>query len=43
MFVSVSTNPVLVRTNFDEARIRGLEATLDAELSPSFFLGGVFT
>ena len=33
VFVAVSTSPVLVRTNFDEARIRGLEATLDAELS----------
>jgi hemoglobin/transferrin/lactoferrin receptor protein len=43
VFVSVSTNPVLVRTNFDQARIRGLEATLEAELSSSVFLGGVLT
>jgi len=34
---------VLVRTNFDAARIRGLEATLEAELAPSLLLGGVFT
>ena len=39
VFVAVSTSPVLVRTNFDEARIRGLEATLDAELGASFSLG----
>jgi outer membrane receptor protein involved in Fe transport len=43
VFVAVSTSPVLVRTNFDEARIRGLEATLDAELTGSLFLGGIFT
>ncbi len=43
VFVAVSTSPVLVRTNFDEARIRGLEATLDAELTGSLFLGGTFT
>jgi hemoglobin/transferrin/lactoferrin receptor protein len=43
VFVSVSSNPVLVRTNFDDARIRGLEATFDAELTSSVFLGGVFT
>ena len=28
VFVGASTNPVLVRTNFDEARIRGIEATV---------------
>jgi outer membrane receptor protein involved in Fe transport len=43
VFVGVSTSPVLVRTNFGEARIRGLEATLDAELTASLFLGGTFT
>lgn len=43
VFVGVSTNPVLVRANFDEARIRGLEATFDAELTPSWFVGGVYT
>jgi hemoglobin/transferrin/lactoferrin receptor protein len=43
VFVGVSGSPVLVRTNFDEARISGLEATLDAELTASLFLGGNFT
>ena len=43
VYVAVSSNPVLVRTGFDAARIRGLEATLDAELAASLFLGGTFT
>jgi hemoglobin/transferrin/lactoferrin receptor protein len=43
VFVPVSANPVLVRANFDDARIRGLEATFDAELSQTVFLGGLFT
>jgi outer membrane receptor protein involved in Fe transport len=43
VFVAVANNPVLVRANFDEARIRGLEATFEAELSSSLFLGGLFT
>ena len=43
VYVAVSSNPVLVRTNFDDARIRGLEATLDAELGASLFLGGTIT
>ena len=32
-----------MRTNVDEARIRGLEATLDAQLGSSFNLGGTLT
>ncbi len=43
VYVGVSNNPVLVRTNFDEARIRGLEATLDAQLGSAFTLGGTLT
>jgi outer membrane receptor protein involved in Fe transport len=43
VYVAVSGSPVLVRTNFGDARIRGLEATVDAELSASLFLGGSFT
>jgi len=43
VFVAVSANPVLVRASFDEARIRGLEATLDVELAPAWRLAGVFT
>jgi hemoglobin/transferrin/lactoferrin receptor protein len=43
VFVAVSANPVLVRTNFEEARIRGLEASFGAELTPSLFLAGLAT
>jgi outer membrane receptor protein involved in Fe transport len=43
VFVTVSPNAVLVRANFDEARIRGLEGNLDADLAPSVSLGGSFT
>jgi hemoglobin/transferrin/lactoferrin receptor protein len=43
VFVAVSANPVLVRTNFEEARIRGLEASFGAELTPSLFLSGIAT
>ena len=43
VFVAVSANPVLVRANFDDARIKGIEATFDAELTTSVFLGGIFT
>jgi len=43
VYVAVSTNPVLVRTNFDDARIRGLEVTLEAELGASLVLGGNLT
>ncbi len=43
VFVAVSSTPALVRANFDEARIRGIEYTVDAELAPSWFAGGIFT
>jgi outer membrane receptor protein involved in Fe transport len=43
VFVAVSANPVLVRTNFEEARIRGLEASFGAELTPSLFVSGIAT
>jgi hemoglobin/transferrin/lactoferrin receptor protein len=43
VFVTVANNPVLVRANFDDARIRGLEATAEAEITPSVFVGGIFT
>jgi hemoglobin/transferrin/lactoferrin receptor protein len=43
VYVGVSSSPVLVRTNFDEVRIRGLEASLEAELTGSLLLGGTFT
>jgi outer membrane receptor protein involved in Fe transport len=43
VFVGASSNPVLVRANFEEARLRGVEATFDAHLTSTVFLGGVFT
>jgi hemoglobin/transferrin/lactoferrin receptor protein len=43
VFVPVSTNPVLVRANFDEARIWGVEYALDWQAAPAFLVGGVFT
>jgi hemoglobin/transferrin/lactoferrin receptor protein len=43
VFVAASSSPVLVRTNFDEARIRGLEFQLEAKASRDWIIGGVFT
>jgi outer membrane receptor protein involved in Fe transport len=43
VFVPVSTNPVLVRANFDDARIYGFEYTLDWQPAPAFLVGGLFT
>jgi hemoglobin/transferrin/lactoferrin receptor protein len=43
VFVNVSSSPVLVRSNFGDARLRGVEASLGADLTPSLFLGGSFT
>jgi hemoglobin/transferrin/lactoferrin receptor protein len=43
VYVAAASNPVLVRANFGDARIRGLELTADAEISGSLFLGGSFT
>lgn len=43
VFVAASTNPVLVRANFDTARIYGFEHTLDVRLSSAWSFGGVFT
>ncbi len=37
------TTPVLVRANFTDARIFGLEYTLDARLNRDWFFGGNFT
>ncbi|HEX8633329.1 MAG TPA: TonB-dependent receptor [Pyrinomonadaceae bacterium] len=41
--VPLSTNPVLVRSNFDDARLYGLEYTLDARLRRDLTFGGNFT
>jgi hemoglobin/transferrin/lactoferrin receptor protein len=43
VFVPVTTAPVLVRANFDKARIWGIEYTLDWQAAPSFLVGGAFT
>jgi len=43
VFVPVSTSPVLVRANFDRARIWGVEHTLAATLSSAFTVSTVFT
>jgi hemoglobin/transferrin/lactoferrin receptor protein len=43
VFVSASPNPVLVRANFDDARIYGFEHTLDAKIGADWSLGSVFT
>jgi outer membrane receptor protein involved in Fe transport len=43
VFVAASTNPVLVRTNLDDARIYGFEHTFDARISSSWSFGTIFT
>jgi hemoglobin/transferrin/lactoferrin receptor protein len=43
VFVAASPNPVLVRANFDDARIYGFEHTLDVKLNRDWSLGTTFT
>ena len=43
VFVPASTNPVLVRANFDDARIHGFEHTLDVKVTPEWSFGTIFT
>ncbi|HEV7906140.1 MAG TPA: TonB-dependent receptor [Pyrinomonadaceae bacterium] len=43
VIVGLSTNPVLVRANFEDARLYGLEYTLDARLHRDLTFGGNFT
>ena len=43
VFVPVSTSPVLARVNFTDARIYGLEYTLDARFHRDWDLAGNFT
>ncbi|HKP84911.1 MAG TPA: TonB-dependent receptor [Blastocatellia bacterium] len=43
VFVAASTNPVLVRANFDDVRIYGFEHTFDARLTSDLTLGTIFT
>ncbi len=43
VFVAAATNPVLVRVNFDNARIFGVEHTFDWRPTPSWLAGTTFT
>ena len=43
VFVPAATSPVLVRANFGDTRINGIEYTLDYKLSNDWAFGGNFT
>ncbi|MEK6302339.1 MAG: TonB-dependent receptor [Acidobacteriota bacterium] len=43
VFVAASTNPVLVRANFDDVRIYGFEHTLDVKLTNDWSVATIFT
>jgi hemoglobin/transferrin/lactoferrin receptor protein len=43
VFVASATNPVLVRANFDEARVQGIEGTFEWKPAQSVMIGGVGT
>jgi hemoglobin/transferrin/lactoferrin receptor protein len=43
VFVGASSNPVLVRANYDNARISGFEYRFDAKASRELSFGGTFT
>lgn len=43
VFVAAATNPVLVRANFDDARIVGVEHTFELRPAPAWVLGTTFT
>jgi outer membrane receptor protein involved in Fe transport len=43
VFVPASTSPVLVRANFGDTRINGIEQTLDIKLSQDWVFAGNFT
>jgi hemoglobin/transferrin/lactoferrin receptor protein len=43
VFVAAATNPVLVRVNYDNARIAGVEHTLDWRPTPRWSAGTIFT
>ena len=43
VFVTLSPAPVLVRSNFTDARLFGFEYTLEAKITSSVFFGGNFT
>jgi hemoglobin/transferrin/lactoferrin receptor protein len=43
VFVAASTSPVLVRANFDDARIYGFEHTLDVKVADDWWVATIFT
>jgi hemoglobin/transferrin/lactoferrin receptor protein len=43
VFVAASSNPVLVRANFDNARIWGIETNGEVTMTPRTTVGGTFT
>ncbi len=43
VFVAASTNPVLVRANYDNARLYGLENRTEVRIGSAWSVGGVFT
>jgi hemoglobin/transferrin/lactoferrin receptor protein len=43
VYVPASSSPVLVRTNYDNARITGLEHSMDVQIPGGFSLGTVLT
>ncbi len=43
VFVAASSNPVLVRANYDDARLCGFESRTDFHIGSSWSVGGVFT
>jgi len=43
VYVPATSNPVLVRTNFDKIRIYGVEHTLDLRLRTDLSLGAIYT
>ncbi len=43
VFVAASTNPVLIRSNFGDSRIYGVEQKIDVQLTDSFSFGQNFT
>ncbi|MFY9607459.1 MAG: TonB-dependent receptor [Blastocatellia bacterium] len=43
VFVAASTNPVLVRANFDDVRIYGVEHTLNVKLTNDWSVSTIFT
>jgi hemoglobin/transferrin/lactoferrin receptor protein len=43
VFVAAATNPVLIRSNFDDARIYGIEQKLDVQLSSTLTFNNTFT